>query len=252
MDTKTITVYCNCTNTELIDKKLKEHILTKINNCALEFLALSDLCGDSVNNSSISFLKDYENINVIACFPRAIKSLLDYAGIKNKKLKVFNMKTQSTREFDQFFNEIEISVGKTDIPAFSKATSWIPWNPVIDYDRCINCRQCASFCLFGVYEVSDDKKVIVKNPSNCKTNCPACGRICPEAAIIFPKVNETPINGAEITDEDAVRANIKNNVNEILGDDVYKALKKRKKKAQILKLRRQAEAEREHCRKEAE
>ena len=28
---------------------------------------------------------------------------------------------------------------------------WKPWFPVIDYDRCTNCMQCLSFCLFGVY-----------------------------------------------------------------------------------------------------
>ncbi|HEX8311367.1 MAG TPA: ferredoxin family protein, partial [Chthoniobacteraceae bacterium] len=30
---------------------------------------------------------------------------------------------------------------------------WKPWFPVIDYDRCTNCMQCLSFCLFGVYGV---------------------------------------------------------------------------------------------------
>ena len=251
MEKKTITLYCNCTNADLINREIKDYILDKINGCQTELIAVSDLCGSSVNNAEMAKLKDYDRINAIACFPRAVKSLLDYAGIKNKELNVFNMKTQSVEEFDTYFDGIEKAAGITDIPAFSKATDWIPWNPVIDYNRCINCRQCASFCLFGVYEITDDKKVIVKNPANCKNNCPACGRICPEAAIIFPKVNETPINGAEITDEDAVRANIKNNVDEILGDDIYKALKKRKKKAQILKLRQQAEAEREQCRIEA-
>ena len=31
--------------------------------------------------------------------------------------------------------------------------AWKPWFPVIDYDRCTNCMQCLSFCLFGVYGV---------------------------------------------------------------------------------------------------
>ena len=33
--------------------------------------------------------------------------------------------------------------------------AWKPWFPVIDYDRCTNCMQCLSFCLFGVYGVDD-------------------------------------------------------------------------------------------------
>ena len=33
---------------------------------------------------------------------------------------------------------------------------WKPWFPVIDYDRCTNCMQCLSFCLFDVYGVSGE------------------------------------------------------------------------------------------------
>ena len=244
MAKNTITLFCNCSNKEMISREIKDQILTKIYNCKTELFAISDFCGDSVNNEQIKTLNNYDAINVIACYPRSIKWLLNRAGIKDKELNVFNMKTQPIDDFNNFFKPIEKSDGNTDIPVFPKATDWIPWNPVIDYDRCINCRQCASFCLFGVYQVNEKNRVEVVNPVNCKNNCPACGRICPEAAIIFPKVDETPINGDEITDEEAVKANIKNNVNEMLGDDVYAALAKRKKKAKILKLRKQAEAER--------
>jgi NAD-dependent dihydropyrimidine dehydrogenase PreA subunit len=66
-------------------------------------------------------------------------------------------------------------------------SSWKPWFPVIDYDRCTNCMQCLSFCLFDVYGVSEDNKIQVQNNDNCKTNCPACSRVCPEVAIMFPK-----------------------------------------------------------------
>ena len=64
---------------------------------------------------------------------------------------------------------------------------WKPWFPVIDYDRCTNCMQCLSFCLFGVYGVDEQQRIQVQNNDHCKTNCPACSRVCPEAAIMFPK-----------------------------------------------------------------
>ena len=60
------------------------------------------------------------------------------------------------------------------------------WHPVIDYSRCVNCTQCMQFCLFGVYELDDANELIVRNPDNCKPGCPACSRICPGGAIIFP------------------------------------------------------------------
>jgi ferredoxin len=90
------------------------------------------------------------------------------------------------------------------------------------------------FCLFGVYDVDADGKVRVVNPEGCKTNCPACARICPRAAIIFPKAEEDPINGAEITDEEAVKANVKINLEEYLGENVYAALAVRKMKRRRL------------------
>ncbi|MBT5845516.1 MAG: ferredoxin family protein, partial [Verrucomicrobiales bacterium] len=49
---------------------------------------------------------------------------------------------------------------------------WKPWFPVIDYDRCTNCMQCLSFCLFDVYGVDDEQEIQVQNNDNCKTNCP--------------------------------------------------------------------------------
>ncbi len=70
------------------------------------------------------------------------------------------------------------------------------WYPVIDCGRCVNCQQCLQFCLFGVYALGDDGKVFVKNPDNCKHGCPACSRICPKGAIMFPLHEDAAIAGA--------------------------------------------------------
>jgi hypothetical protein len=60
------------------------------------------------------------------------------------------------------------------------------WYPVADGSRCTHCRHCLQFCLFGVYELDAEGKVAVRNPDNCKPGCPACSRICPQSAIMFP------------------------------------------------------------------
>jgi Pyruvate/2-oxoacid:ferredoxin oxidoreductase delta subunit len=104
---------------------------------------------------------------------------------------------------------------------------WKPWFPVIDYSRCTNCMQCLSFCLFDVYGVSDDNKIQVQNNDNCKTNCPACSRVCPEVAIMFPKYQAGPINGDEINEAEAGREKIKVDISSLLGGDIYSALKDR-------------------------
>ena len=72
------------------------------------------------------------------------------------------------------------------------------WYPVIDHDRCVHCFECVEFCLFGVYEINGAGKVHVAIPGNCKTGCPACGRVCPTGAIIFPRYPDGgPIGGAD-------------------------------------------------------
>jgi Pyruvate/2-oxoacid:ferredoxin oxidoreductase delta subunit len=104
---------------------------------------------------------------------------------------------------------------------------WKPWFPVIDYDRCTNCMQCLSFCLFGVYGVDQENRIQAQNQDNCKTNCPACSRVCPEAAIMFPKYKAGPINGDVVQDSDLGREKMKIDISALLGGDVYSALRQR-------------------------
>jgi NAD-dependent dihydropyrimidine dehydrogenase PreA subunit len=108
---------------------------------------------------------------------------------------------------------------------------WKPWFPVIDYTRCTNCMQCLSFCLFDVYGVSADKKIQVQNETNCKTDCPACSRVCPEVAIMFPKYRHGPINGDEVAADDVRREAMKVDISALLGGDVYSLLRDRSAKA---------------------
>ncbi len=107
---------------------------------------------------------------------------------------------------------------------------WKPWFPVIDYDRCTNCMQCLSFCLFDVYGVSADKKIQVQNQHKCKTDCPACSRVCPEVAILFPKYRHGPINGDTVSADDLRRENLKVDISALLGGDIYQALRDRSAK----------------------
>lgn len=108
-----------------------------------------------------------------------------------------------------------------------KHGEWKPWFPVIDYDRCTNCMQCLSFCLFGVYGVDEHQRIQAQNHDNCKTNCPACSRVCPEAAIMFPKYKAGPINGDEVHDSDLSREKMKVDITALLGGDLYSALRQR-------------------------
>lgn len=72
------------------------------------------------------------------------------------------------------------------------------WYPVIDYSRCTNCMECLDFCLFGVYGVDDQERINVESQDSCKRGCPACSRVCPEQAIMFPDHKTPAISGAPV------------------------------------------------------
>ena len=71
------------------------------------------------------------------------------------------------------------------------------WYPVVDYGLCTNCMECIDFCLFGVYGVDQGGQILVEEQDSCKKGCPACSRVCPENAIIFPGHKTPGIAGAD-------------------------------------------------------
>lgn len=92
--------------------------------------------------------------------------------------------------------------GEAERPVFTTEQLLAPagrrWYPVIDYSRCTNCLECLDFCLFGVYGVDSLQRIIVETQDNCKRGCPACSRVCPEQAIMFPDYKSPAIAGAPV------------------------------------------------------
>lgn len=91
---------------------------------------------------------------------------------------------------------------KSDAPTFRPEELLAPtnrrWYPVIDYSRCTNCLECLDFCLFGVYGLDSFDRIITENQDQCKKGCPACSRVCPQQAIIFPEYKSPAIAGADV------------------------------------------------------
>lgn len=98
-------------------------------------------------------------------------------------------------------------------PASSEEALRRRWYPIIDYSRCTNCMECIDFCLFGVYGVDGLDRILVEQQDNCKKGCPACSRVCPENAIIFPEHKTPAIAGAEVERD----ANFKIDLSKLFG-----------------------------------
>ena len=74
-------------------------------------------------------------------------------------------------------------------------TVQLRWYPVIDHQRCVNCLECLNFCLFGTFGLDDAGQIFVEQPDACRDGCPACSRICPTGAILFPQHHDPAIAG---------------------------------------------------------
>ena len=96
-----------------------------------------------------------------------------------------------------------VQLGVAPKPSFEPEQILAPagrrWYPVIDYSRCTNCMECLDFCLFGVYGVDSLERLVVENQDSCKKGCPACSRVCPENAIMFPEHKTPGIAGAPVS-----------------------------------------------------
>lgn len=82
------------------------------------------------------------------------------------------------------------------------------WYPVIDFGRCTNCMECIDFCLFGVYGVDGTENILVEQPDNCRKGCPACSRVCPENAIIFPQHKSPAIAGSPVASSEGFKIDL--------------------------------------------
>ena len=251
---------------------VREAVLTGLAASGLPFEPVADLCELAARRDPLlPRLAGSDGLQIIACYPRAVRWLFAYAGTPlAEDAVIHNMRAQSAQEILTHLaprdataysapRDATAHLAPRDATAHSAAREhtgggpeaaqespqparptfpdtpadgWIAWYPVIDYDRCLNCKQCLEFCLFGAYAVDADGKVRVASPEACKLNCPACARVCPASAIVFPKFAEGgPIAGDDgvLTEpaEDGIRADFKR----LSKGDVMDVLRKRAARA---------------------
>jgi Pyruvate/2-oxoacid:ferredoxin oxidoreductase delta subunit len=238
-------LYCNCTYGGAVTLDVREAVMEGLAASGVPFEPVADLCELAARRDpSLQRLARAGDLHVIACYPRAVRWLFAYAGAPLADGAVIhNMREQSADEILTHLAPREDTGGESETPRRPSQTAtptfpdrppgqWIAWYPVIDYDRCRNCKQCLEFCLFGAFALDDAGTVRVAAPDRCKLNCPACARVCPASAIIFPKFREGgPIAGNEGVLTESAEEGIKADIKRLSKGDVMDVLRKRAARA---------------------
>lgn len=158
---------------------------------------------------ALTALRELDGLMVVASWlhQRAAFWTLHAHGIDGSEqdssaIRCFNLATFDSPEncAEELLKAAGPTAGPSDEPLrFQDSDGQIQprWYPVLDYELCVNCKQCHDFCLFGVYDLDADGRVTASTPDACKPGCPACARVCPVGAIMFPYyANDEAIAGA--------------------------------------------------------
>lgn len=195
---------CACASRSFFDKDKVAEVAANLQNEGYEVTVVPDLCKAAMRKSEE--MREMADGVIIACYPRAIHSHLHRLGLTANTL--IDVRNSSV---DEVLAQFRIIAKRTEIAQttafFREIIQTFPveegtdaWYPTLDKERCTECGKCHDFCLFGVYAI-ENKQVKVTQPQNCKNNCPACARMCPSKAIIFPKYEKSPINGGTEDEE---------------------------------------------------
>ena len=249
-------LYCHCTNARVLSQGTRDAVLQALCASGRAFETVADLCELSARRDPL--LKSVAaagRVVVAACHPRTVRCLFAAAdaSLPDEGAYLLNLRVDSAETLCAELRGIpdaEPAVPPSDYQAVRErlesdavpSGGWIPWAPVIDYDRCTGCMQCLSFCLFGVYAADADSRVEARNPQQCKTSCPACARVCPEAAILFPKHSADAINGGLAAGNEEAHGAMKVDLSALLGGDLYSRLRERNGQPRFSKERDPARA----------
>lgn len=184
------------------DKKLLEELADSFGQ--LDFLSFPFLYDLDEEDARRNLPQDAQRLIVFSTLSkRAVCSLLRSLNpaMTDIPINYHRIITWDKKDFlapiTQSCDSNETAPRSRDLPqvvTFVEAPSQPRWYPIIDYSRCVGCLECVNFCLFGVYAV-DEQQPLVIMPNACRDGCPACARVCPANAIVFPLYDDPYING---------------------------------------------------------
>jgi NAD-dependent dihydropyrimidine dehydrogenase PreA subunit len=221
-------VLCHCVSRRLLDLPRLGRVRAAVLAQGGEVVDVGDLCAVAARGEgALAATLTSGGVVVCGCHVRALRALAQrLLGHLPATLQTVDL-----RESDDA--SLLAALGLPAFPADpptepAPASAEDAWYPLIDADRCTHCGACHAFCLFGVYAREASGAVRVQSPLNCKTDCPACARICPANAIIFPKSTDPAINGALRTAEQLQGARLRLSPQEVFGGDLRAKLAARR------------------------
>ncbi len=233
-------IFCRCSHADFVSDAQRAQLQDALADRGIEVAVVDDLCERAAaRDPAIMALAERQELAIAACHPRAVKWLLAWADARldGSGMSVLNLRDGISDSIIASLPGVTGSGNNMDAsPSNEVPEGTARWFPVIDYERCVNCKQCISFCPFGVYSLDEGGAVRVTSPGNCKDQCPACARMCPSVAIIFPKVKDTPIDGAAVTDEEVERRKADAVKERLKEGDIHSILAQRKMRAKKRKL----------------
>lgn len=204
-------VICACASRSFISKVQVAELVATLQQAGYNVTIEADLCETAETDPARMRELVAGNI-IMGCYTRALRALADRADCSaTKNINIRGRRVEQVLKelnLDDAMNHDEEWQARRDatlaeINAFTVKVATDAWYPILDYERCVDCGKCHDFCLFGVYSI-EDGKVKVAQPQNCKNNCPACSRVCPAEAVIFPKYERSPINGGSASEEGVI------------------------------------------------
>lgn len=234
LDTNRV-IICACASRSFVDKEKVVKVAALLEKEGYEVMVEPDLCKTAMNGAREE--REIASSTLIACYPRAVRALFHTADLE--PARVLDIRNEGIQSI---LGQLGVTADSTPeeqtgeerfrrlVASFPSEAGTDAWYPALDKERCSDCGKCHDFCLFGVYTI-EAGVVKVKQPRNCKNNCPACARMCPNKAIIFPKYEKSPINGGLEDEEQAVSLDAKT----IYADTLRARLERRKFSVSLLR-----------------
>jgi hypothetical protein len=91
-------LYCHCAYARVVPPEVKQEVLAKLTESGISFDAVPDLCEMSARRDpKLREILDGEELQIAACYPRAVKWLFSAAGVPlpDEGVEVLNMREQT-------------------------------------------------------------------------------------------------------------------------------------------------------------